>query len=487
MANENNNINELVDADDDPTVELELPGFRLASVEADAKTYDRNDDEVSNGVENASVSELESDLKSRNKTISQLQYDIQQLHARWVGLEAEIGARESQTEQLNEELSALRESVTRKDKLITKRDRKIRSLKSEIRQRDTDYRALSAQFDEVNRSLTELAHESERLEAALTVSESQFDAKQLQQQLDRSEEYADTIRRQLQDLIASKAAADREFDTVSASVTQITDENQRLKEELAQMSATADEMRSKLDSAGKRHEEEIRTLRFELGEAQDTAVESEDLKTQLAADLVDARGVKESLEQTLADVENSSAERIEKMQKKIDKLSGSNAEYERKLNAKSEAINALLGELAKKTEQLESISEIENVIQDIDERMSEQSFRSGEPDRSANGERVSRVLMGTVDDQILRFPLFKDRLTIGRTNDNDIQLKAAYVSRRHAVIETEGDTTRIIDWGSKNGVIVNSEKIDEHALVHGDIVMIGNARFRYEQRKKRES
>jgi pSer/pThr/pTyr-binding forkhead associated (FHA) protein len=100
---------------------------------------------------------------------------------------------------------------------------------------------------------------------------------------------------------------------------------------------------------------------------------------------------------------------------------------------------------------------------------------------------MTRVLIGTIGDQLLRFPLFKNRLTIGRTKENDIQLKAGYVSRRHAIIQTDGDTTRIIDWGSKNGIHVNSRKISEHFLSHGDVVTIGNARFRYEERKKRDS
>jgi pSer/pThr/pTyr-binding forkhead associated (FHA) protein len=118
--------------------------------------------------------------------------------------------------------------------------------------------------------------------------------------------------------------------------------------------------------------------------------------------------------------------------------------------------------------------------------MSERSISNKPLERRLPADRVSRVLIGTVDDQLLRFPLFKDRLTIGRTKDNDIQLKAEYVSRRHAVIQTEGETTRIIDSGSKNGIHVNSVKTLDHSLRHGDIVAIGNARFRYEERKKRD-
>jgi pSer/pThr/pTyr-binding forkhead associated (FHA) protein len=104
-----------------------------------------------------------------------------------------------------------------------------------------------------------------------------------------------------------------------------------------------------------------------------------------------------------------------------------------------------------------------------------------------SADRVTRVLVGKVGEQLLRFPLFKDRLTIGRTEDNDIQLNALFISRRHAVVQTDGDATRVIDWGSKNGVFVNSTRVTEHFLNNGDIVTIGNAHFRYDERPKRDS
>ncbi len=101
-------------------------------------------------------------------------------------------------------------------------------------------------------------------------------------------------------------------------------------------------------------------------------------------------------------------------------------------------------------------------------------------------DRTTRVLVGKVGDQVLRFPLFKDRLTIGRTTDNDIQLEAGYVSRRHAIVQTDDGMTRIIDWGSKNGIQVNGKKVSEHVLNDGDTIVVGNAHFRYEERRKRD-
>ena len=85
----------------------------------------------------------------------------------------------------------------------------------------------------------------------------------------------------------------------------------------------------------------------------------------------------------------------------------------------------------------------------------------------------------------MRFPLFKNKLTIGRTANNDIQLKAQYISRRHAVVVCDHDSTRIVDWGSKNGIYVNGVRVSEKILRNGDKLTVGTAEFRFEERPKR--
>jgi len=469
MTNKNKNINELVADDDDPTVELEVLVFGqepAGASEADAKTYNAEQETEEVSASGITVSELQSDLLSRKKTINHLQYDIQQLHTKWLGLETEISAREGQTEQLNSELLASRDAIVRKDKLLKKRDRNIKSLKTEIRQRDENYRQLTARLEGLQ----------EFTAGPQPVNELQQG--DLQQRLNRTENYADSLRQQSQDLIESGASAEREIEGLGQRLDDALQNNMQLSEGLTFSEATNEKLQAMLNDIQRLHDDEIRLLRFDLGAAQDTVVESEELNSQLASDLVDARGVKDELERTLCDIEERNSGRIGELQKEVSKLHRTADGYEQKLSTKSEAISVLLAELAKKSEQIDSIGVIEDVIQDIDERMSEQRTPA---------DRMTRVLIGTIDDQLLQFPLFKDRLTIGRTRDNDIQLKAEYVSRRHAVIQTDGDATRIIDWGSKNGIHVNSTKISEHFLSHGDVVTIGNARFRYEERKKRDS
>lgn len=485
MANENNNINELV-ADDDPTVELEVGKFSHVIAESDARTFDASEYNQSDDSSGVTVSELQSDLRSRKETIDQLQYDIQQLHTKWLGLEAEISAREAQTEKLNAELEAAEQAVSRKDQLLKKRDRSIKSLKSEIRQRDEEQRKLSNQYEDLEHELAEARERAERSPAD-TSNDLGLTSAELQMRLDRSGIYADTMRMQLQDLIAAHAADEQAIENLTGELESAKEKNLDLLNSQARTNAEVDDLQAQLDDIQRRHEEEIRNLRFELGEAQDTMVETEDLNSQLASDLVDAQGFKIELEKMLTDTEEQSTQKLEALQKENNKLLLVNKSLEQKLTAKSEAITVLLAELAKKSEQIDTIGEIEDVIQDMDERMSERSHSRTENEPRGNPERLSRVLIGTVDDQVLRFPLFKDRLTIGRTKDNDIQLEAAYISRRHAVIQTDEDITRIIDWGSKNGIYVNGDKIDEHFLCHGDIVTIGNARFRYEELRKRDS
>ena len=472
MANEKNKINQLV-SDDEPTAELEAVTFRqdhplpARLCESDDDTFD-----------------VEQRHSGDAQTISKLRYDIEQLRAKWLGREAEIRAREEITESLNAELAGARDLLTRKEQLLKTRDRTIKSLKSEIRERDEKYRgdiaALEAQLEDLRARAHELPSEPyESLASPHPVAANE--------RLARTEEYADLLRRKLQDLLAHHDEIDKERKRLDAALRRGAEREASLQAQAAKLGQTNVELRDQIESLEDRHAEEIRLLRFELGEAQETVAQTEVLNSQLASDLVDTRGFKEELERMLCDSDEQSRTRIDELEAALEKVKREAQDLEQKLEARSNAINVLLAELARKSEQMESIGEIGDVISDIDDRISEQFEESDDPPRVQRPqERVTRVLIGRIGDKLLRFPLFKDRLTIGRTADNDIQLNAPFISRRHAVVTTDGETTRVIDWGSKNGVRVNSARVTEHFLSNGDIVTIGNAHFRYEERRKRD-
>jgi DNA repair exonuclease SbcCD ATPase subunit len=268
---------------------------------------------------------------------------------------------------------------------------------------------------------------------------------------------------------------------LSEALDQSTSQIEALNGALRQIEQSNRRLGDEVDTMQRKHAEEIRTLRFELTAAEDTLTQHEIINEQLVSDLVDTRGFKAELERMLTESESQNRSRIAELELEVSRLVGAIGQLEHELAGKNETIRDLLDELSSRSKQSESLKELEAAICELDDRVAERVDERPAADK----ERMSRVLIGTVDKQELRFPLFKSRLTIGRAAQNDIQLQAAYVSRRHAVVVTEGDTTRVVDWGSKNGVYVNSRRVTEHFLKSGDILSVGDAEFRYEERAKR--
>ena len=78
------------------------------------------------------------------------------------------------------------------------------------------------------------------------------------------------------------------------------------------------------------------------------------------------------------------------------------------------------------------------------------------------------------DDKVVeRFVTEKKRISVGRTNDNDIVLENRGVSRKHALIEFNNNAAIVIDNESLNGTFVNNRKISEELLRKDDSITIG--------------
>jgi chromosome segregation ATPase len=499
MANDKSNINELVTHDDDAIAELEALTVRhLRGSEAELLEKNAQTDHIvtADEVRGSTIHELKTELRSSSETINRLQYDIEQFRSRWNGLETEIKARQDITDKLNRQLQRQEEELRHKNQLLDKRDATIQSLESEIRERNAEQDQLRSTVSELESAVAalradldadrgeEMLRDKQRIEQQQgRIASLESETKELRAQIDRSERYADSIRRELDERreTADEAVANREFleTKLDEAITRIVE----LESKFIDSEAARSKLESDIAALHSQHAEEIRTIRFELSEAQETAAQQELVAEQLASDLVETRGYRSELEQMLLQTDRSGHTRLEELERQNAQLTTQLRDGEASLASKNEAINNLLAELARKTQQIESIVGIEDVIQQIDGKKPVRIDGQAAQDR----DRVTRLLIGTLEGQELRFPLFKDRLTIGRTEQNDIQLDAPFVSRRHAVVVTDHAATRVIDWGSKNGVFVNGDRITEHFLDNGDIVTIGTAEFRYEERPKREN
>lgn len=635
MTNDNKKFNKLVsDQDDDPTAELELlseeacaendPGHQVEA-ESDQNTFDFERVGLDADDADETIANLKLDLQSRAESISKLQFDIEQLRARWTGLEKEIKVREEVTSNLTADLKQAHKKQSKAERLLRKREKELDSLTTKLSGQDqsleesarqleharerekesesrlieseaqleaagnklaeltkesmagrsvqeetsvrvktisseveglkkdlaashgsvselqlyvdgrksdwdeqhrlvadneerisqltaelkeancrlsdggTDFDDLTARIaslkterDELLKEITQLREDAQDTDSAEkdkrmlaeetgTLAGKTFEINELENQIGRTETYADELRRQLQDQLAMTDTLQTRQKHLEISLTSAKLQVEELSNGIEELRSSNALLRDKNFDLKEEFDKEIRQIRFDLGEAQETIVDRDSLNKQLASDLVDTRETKMNLETRLGSTEEENKAKIEELKKKLADVEVLNEELQHKLNTKNSAITALLDELTKRSESIESIGEIEEVIHDLDDRMSDSIDDGGKSER----KRITRLLVGKIDGQKLRFPLFKNRLTIGRTGHNDIQLKAAFISRRHAVIVTDDKNTRIVDWGSKNGVFVNTSRVKEQILRNGDIVTIGTADFKFEERRKR--
>jgi len=78
------------------------------------------------------------------------------------------------------------------------------------------------------------------------------------------------------------------------------------------------------------------------------------------------------------------------------------------------------------------------------------------------------------------FNLTGPEITVGRVEDNGIQVEHASVSGHHAVLKLDQLDYVIKDLESTNGTRINGEKIAEQKLRRNDILRLGNIELLYD-------
>jgi two-component system, NtrC family, response regulator HydG len=85
------------------------------------------------------------------------------------------------------------------------------------------------------------------------------------------------------------------------------------------------------------------------------------------------------------------------------------------------------------------------------------------------------AITGKLKDTVIA--MSEGPVLIGRQTGASLRIRNAAVSRRHAVIEKDGDKYIIADLDSRNGTFVNDMPVKRCELHHGDRVQIGESQF----------
>lgn len=97
-------------------------------------------------------------------------------------------------------------------------------------------------------------------------------------------------------------------------------------------------------------------------------------------------------------------------------------------------------------------------------------------------EKRAEPLLDIIGDNELSHPLNGSMLRIGRHEENDIRLASQTVHRYHAVVHATPDNSYVItdlSGPEGNGVLVNSERVDQATLASGDLIELGDVRMRF--------
>jgi predicted RNase H-like nuclease (RuvC/YqgF family) len=194
-------------------------------------------------------------------------------------------------------------------------------------------------------------------------------------------------------------------------------------------------------------------------------------RQQVAAQLVELRDREQQL--------RTATSELDALRSELDESRSNTSRLERTVADKDRALEARDARIATLQEELQ---------QRVAENRGAADFAHQSKDAAAHrpvalggiAENVSApTLICLTGDAPKRFVLTKKTVTVGRGPQCDLQIVTHFVSREHARLTLSGDATLIEDLGSRNGVFVNSVRVDRRQLQQGDLVTIGETQFRF--------
>lgn len=78
------------------------------------------------------------------------------------------------------------------------------------------------------------------------------------------------------------------------------------------------------------------------------------------------------------------------------------------------------------------------------------------------------------------YPVVKGSMIIGSDPANTLHIDSLALDPQHARIDTQTDTSVLVDMESTSGTFVNNQRVDKHMLSDGDVIRIGKHTLIYQ-------
>ena len=92
---------------------------------------------------------------------------------------------------------------------------------------------------------------------------------------------------------------------------------------------------------------------------------------------------------------------------------------------------------------------------------------------------MSKLILSFEGTVLATVVVNKDRITIGRKPENDIQVDNLAVSGHHAAVLRVGHDVVLEDLNSTNGTLVNGQLVQKHVLKNFDVIELGKHKLKY--------
>jgi len=397
-------------------------------------------------------------LGERNR---QVLNEYQALQTKLQDLEIYINGRHDRWADLNTELASLKEALRVKEEAVEARIAIIAGHDEEKQQLTASIHALERQCAELAGRRKEREEAYDDLQKKLTSHLAQTEQLRAEH-AGKSKETEQAVKRALDGQLAIESL-ERDVRQRDAKIQELTAEIAQNHSALAELAAAKTDLGKRTDGIEQQlteRDEQIRALRDDLRGAQDQQRRTQEHANELGKLHIEAVASARELQATLA-ARNELVVKLETelrgKQATVDLLErsvGRIADLGASVAALDERMN---GAPPKRSSQLPAPPHAE--IIDIGERTNIEAWRK---------------LVVTIDGRTVDYPISKGQMTIGRGHESDIRVASHFISRVHAKIKTNGTATIIEDAGSKNGVLVNSERVLRRVLRNGDVVTLGD-------------